>query len=229
MSKTLATIADSNTGSNIDVIEEDDGSVTFVAGATLDGDGANGQSGEPPCYAPASYAGSTLDVIANAGHPGAWWGIVTDTGKPNGTPIVQCDDDPKPGAYVSVTALNLPDADGEALSDSAPSKYVDSATVPYISLPKLVIQRASGVVLGCRCVVTNTKNDITVEGVVADSGSNDHIGEISLACAKAIGLPIGKLPHQANGGGTGKTIIDYRFFPGAAALVNDVAYPLLHS
>jgi hypothetical protein len=229
VSKTIATIADSNTGTNIDVIEEDDGSVTFVAGATLDGDGANGQSGEAPCYAPASYAGSTLDVIANAGHPGEWWGVVTDTGKPAGTPLVQGEDDPKPGAYVSVTALNLPDAEGNGLPDRSPFKYVDSATVPYISLPKLVIQRASGVVLGCRCVVTNSKNNATVEGVVADSGNNDHIGEISLACAKTIGLPIGKPPHQANGGGTDKAVIDYRFFPGTAATVDGITYPLRHS
>ena len=229
MSQTIATIVDSNTGTDVDVIEEDDGSVTFIAGATLDGDGANGQSGEPPCYAPASYAGSTLDVIGNAGHPGEWWGVVTDTGKPDGTPLVQGDDDPKPGAYISVTALNLRGDNGQALPDRSPFKYVDSTGVPYISLPKLVIQRASGVVLGCRCVVTNSKNDAAVEGVVADSGNNDHIGEISLACAKAIGLPIGKPPHQANRGGTDKAVIHYQFFPGTAATVDGVTYPLQHS
>jgi hypothetical protein len=39
-----------------DIIEQDDGSVTFSAGATLDGDGANGQFGGPPCYAPSTYS-----------------------------------------------------------------------------------------------------------------------------------------------------------------------------
>jgi hypothetical protein len=78
-----------------DIIEQDDGSVTFSAGATLDGDGANGQfGGEPPCYAPASYHGTTLDVIGNAGHPGNWYGVVTDTGDETGMPIVQKATDP---------------------------------------------------------------------------------------------------------------------------------------
>ena len=83
MSKTIGNIKGS------DIVEEDDKSVTFTAGAQLDGDGANGQFGEPPCYAPASYQGKTLDLLANAGSPGNWYGVVTDTGKNNGTPIVQ--------------------------------------------------------------------------------------------------------------------------------------------
>ncbi|HEY4255968.1 MAG TPA: hypothetical protein VGM66_02010 [Candidatus Udaeobacter sp.] len=61
MSRLIGTIEGS------DIVEEDDKSVTFTAGSQLDGDGANGQFGEPPCYAPASYNGQTLDVLANAG------------------------------------------------------------------------------------------------------------------------------------------------------------------
>ena len=225
MSTTIATIADSNTGLNVDVIQADDGSVTFVAGATLDGDGASGQAGHSPCYAPEGYNGPTLDVIGNAGVPGNWWGIATDNGQPDGTPVVQGGNDPAPGAYVSTTALNLVGADGQELPDQSPFKYVDSATVPYISLPEIVIQRASGVVVGCRCVVTNSENGSSVEGVVADSGGDDHIGEISVACAKALGLPTGS-PHEADGGGTSQPVIRYQFFPGTAAMVNGVTYPL---
>lgn len=225
MSTTIATIADSTTGLNIDVIQGDDGSVTFVGGATLDGDGANGQAGLPPCYAPESYNGVTLDVIGNAGTPGNWWGVVTDNGQANGTPIVQGGGDPAPGAFVSTTALNVPGADGQELHDSSPFKYVDSATVAYVSLPEIVIERAQGVVVGCRCVVTNSENGTSVEGVVADSGSEDHIGEISVACAKALGLPVGN-HHEADGGGTTRPVIHYQFFPGTAAMVNGVTYPL---
>jgi len=184
MSTTIATISDSNSGLQIEVVQEDDGSVTFLAGATLDGDGANGQAGQAPCYAPPSYGGPTLDAILNAGHPGNWWGVVTDNGQANGTPIVQGQGDPAPGAFVSMTTLNLFGVDGAALSDSSPFKYVDSATVPYISLPEIVIQSARGVVVGCRCVLTHKVNGSSVVGVVADSGGNDHIGEISVACAK---------------------------------------------
>lgn len=228
MSTTIATIADSTTGLNIEVVQEDDGSVSFLAGATLDGDGANGQAGQPPCYAPPSFDGATLDVIANAGHPGNWWGVVTDNGQESGTPIVQEEDDPAPGAFISATALNLFDENGGGLPDRSPFKYVDSATVPYISLPHIVIQNARGVVVGCRCVVTNSRTGQTVEGVVADSGNNDHIGEISVACAKAIGIPVGK-PHEANGGGTNQPIVQYEFFPDTAAEVNGVTYPLQSS
>ena len=72
-----------------DIVEQDDLSVVFSAGATLDGDGANGQFGGMPCYAPESFHKGTLDVLANAGHPGNWFGVVTDNGKATGTPIVQ--------------------------------------------------------------------------------------------------------------------------------------------
>jgi len=77
-----------------DIVEQDDKSVTFTAAARLDGDGANGQFGQPPCYAPASFTGKTLDVLANAGGPGNWFGVVTDTGKTDGTPVVQGPQDP---------------------------------------------------------------------------------------------------------------------------------------
>jgi hypothetical protein len=52
------------------IVEQDDKSVTFTAAGRLDGDGANGQFGQPPCYAPLGYPGKTLDVLDNAGHEG---------------------------------------------------------------------------------------------------------------------------------------------------------------
>ena len=45
-------------------------------------------------------------------------------------------------------------------------------------------------VLGCRVVVTNTGNGRSVEAVVADRGPSKKLGEISLACARAIGVPV---------------------------------------
>lgn len=103
-----------------DIVEQDDKSVTFTAAAQLDGDGANGQFGQPPCYAPESFTGKTLDVLASAGRPGNWFGVVTDTGKKDGTPVVQGAQDPCPGAYVSATSLHLPGPDGKPLRDSSP-------------------------------------------------------------------------------------------------------------
>ena len=212
-----------------DIVEEDDGSVTFAAGAQLDGDGANGQFGEPPCYAPKSYAGKTLDVLANAGGPGNWFGVVTDTGEEDGHPVVQGSGDPCPGAFVSATSLHLPGKDGKLLPRSSPFKYVDSATVPFVVVPPMIIRGVAGVVMGCRAVVTNTKNGKSVEAVVADGGPSNKLGEISLACAKAIGVPAGEgSTHPANSGGVDADshIIHYRLFPGVAAMVNGVTYPL---
>jgi hypothetical protein len=211
-----------------DIVEEDDGSVTFSSGATLDGDGANGQFGGDPCYAPATYNGRTLDDLRNAGGPGNWFGVVTDNGQPNGRPVVQGNADPKPGAFVSATSLHLRDASGNPLPASSPFKYVDSATVPFIVVPPLIGHGVEGIVMGCRAVVTNTRNGRSIEAVVADGGPKNHLGEISLACAQAIGVPIGGGAHPANGGGA-ESGIDYELFPGVAAVINGVTYPLQHS
>jgi len=199
--------------------------VTFFAGATLDGDGACGQFGGLPCYAPASYGGKTLDVLLNAGCPGNWNGIVTDD---FGIPIIQGPGDPCPGAYVSATSLYLLSEEGEDLPDCSPFKYVDSATVPFIVVPPMIIRGVAGIVMGCRCVVTNTRNRRRVVAVVADCGPKDHLGEISIACAKAIGIPIGK-NYPANGGGALAPSIKYQLFPGIPAVVKGIRYPLRSS
>jgi hypothetical protein len=211
-----------------DIIELDDGSVRFFAGATIDGDGANGQFGQPPCYAPASYHGQTLDVIGNAGRPGNWFGVVTDTGDEKGTPLIQKATHPCPGAHISATSLHLPDKNGQSLPDSSPFKYVDSATVPFIVVPPMIANGVSGIVLGCRCLVTNSKTGKTTEAVVADIGPSNHLGEISVACAKAIGVSTGTT-HSANGGGAASPTIRYQLFPGTAAVINGVTYPLQRS
>jgi hypothetical protein len=220
--RTIGTVGGNN------IVEQDDGSVTFSAGAMLQGCGANGQFGGLPCYAPASYRGGTLDILENAGRPGNWFGIVTDTGEVTGEPIVQGENDPCPGAYVSVTSLHLFDQNGNRLPNSSPFKYVDSATVPFIAVPPMVIRGVAGVVLGCRCAVTNTRTGQSVEAVVADIGPKQHLGEISVACAQAIGVPIGTI-HPAMGEGAPSASIYYQLFPGTAAVVNGVTYPLEHS
>src|SRR5437763_12004900 len=181
-----------------DIVEEDDGSVTFAAGAQLDGDGANGQFGEPPCYAPKSYAGKTLDVLANAGGPGNWFGVVTDTGEEDGHPVVQGSGDPCPGAFVSATSLHLPGKDGKLLPRSSPFKYVDSATVPFVVVPPMIIRGVAGVVMGCRAVVTNTKNGKSVESVVAVAALPYKLGALIMVCAKPIGFaPVAGTPLLA--------------------------------
>jgi hypothetical protein len=51
----------------------------------------------------------------------------------------------------------------------------------------------------------------------------------NIACAKAIGVPAGEgAKHPANSGGIDASshVIHYRLFPGVAAVVNSVTYPL---
>jgi hypothetical protein len=220
----VTTIQDQTNGQSIVVTEQDDLSVTYTSGATIDGDGANGQAGGLPCYAPAGYQGGTLDKLGNAGTTGDWWGVVTDNGQANGNPILQKATDPRPGAYVSATALALLASDGSGLPDSSPFKYVDAATVPFISVPKAVVDGVGGTVVGCQATVTFNGN--TVPAVVADTGSNDHIGEISYACAIALGIPVGPPPYPANGGGAAYPAVSYVVIPGKAAVVNGIQYPL---
>lgn len=220
--KLLATIQDS------EITLQNDGSVTFAAGAALDGDGANGQFGQPPCYAPKSYRGPTLDVLGNAGRPGNWYGVVTDTSDGRGTPLVQAGDDPCPGAYISSTSLHLQARDGGRLPNSSPFKYVDSATVPFVVVPPQIIRETPGIVLGCRCVVTNTANGRSTAAVVADVGPRTHLGEISVACAQALGIRTVGL-HPANGSGAESPSIRYQVFPGVPAEVNGVTYRLQES
>lgn len=198
-----------------------DGSVIFTSGATLDGDGANGQFGGPPCYAPIGYKGVTLDVIGNAGGPGNWYGVVTDA---KGHPFVQTSDDPCPGAHVSATSLHLPWPGGNARSARDPFKYVDSSTVPFIVVPPMIVKSVKGIVMGCRATVTNSHTGQTVEAVVGDGGPRDHLGEISVACARAIGVPTGGR-FAANSGGADSGI-HYQIWPGVPAVVNGVTYPL---
>ena len=89
----------------------------------------------------------------------------------------------------------------------------------------MIIRGVAGIVLGCRCVVTNTITGESVEAVVADVRPARHLGEISVACAKAIGIPVGRT-HPASTGGAPSPTIHYQLFPGIAAVVNGVTYPL---
>jgi len=93
----------------------------------------------------------------------------------------------------------------------------------------MVIAGVQGVVPGCRVVVT-TANGRSVEAVVADTWPSNKLGEISLPCARAIGVPVdASSRHPANSGGTASHTIHYQLVPGTAAIVNGVRYPLQHS
>ena len=68
-----------------------------------------------------------------------------------------------------------------------------------------------------RC--TNIKNGHTTDAVVGDIGPRDKLGEVSVACAAALGIDPSPTP-----GGTSAHIIHYSLNPGLAAVVNGKRY-----
>lgn len=153
------------------VMRRDDGRLAFVAGLQIDADGS------PRAYHP---RGKGLDYLANAGKPGNWWGIATDS---KGQPYVQGADDPAPGFYVSTTALQR-----TGFPKSDPRRYIDSETVPYFVLP-LDRYKKWGVKLGAEALVTNLANGKSCTAILADLGPKGKLGEGSIALARALGVP----------------------------------------
>jgi len=195
-----------------------DGSYTTApAGMTIDGDGANGQTGGVPVYAPAGFTPEPLDFLANAGKPGNWFGVVTDTGKRDGNPVEQTATGPAPGAFVSATSYRWP-----TLARTDPLAYVDAASIPYIVLPSHWRQLAVGVVLGCKATVKDLKTGKVLDAAgVLDFGPKSKLGEASIACAKFFGIP-----SSPKNGGTPEKRFVYTFFPGVAAVINGITYQL---
>lgn len=183
--------------------QADDNSYSFTAAMSCDGDGANGHDGSGrACYGP--HGTNPLDFLANAGHPGDWWGVVTNE---HGEPVRQTDNDPAPGYYISNTSYER-----KEFGKFNPDRYVDSATEFFIVVPKHWRRDIPGVVLGCKALVTDTRTGTAVDAVVADFGPSGHLGEASMAVCRALGL--GDSPKN---GGSESPHYRYQFWPDVAA------------
>lgn len=211
MSRLLCTIEDVNVFQ-----EEDSGRVHYIAKAAVDADGANGQNGHQAAYrddnkGSEDLANGGMKIVSGVPIFSADWGkdIVLTSG---GFPLVFPN-----GVIPSRTAYRFKDK-----SSDDPEAYVDAETIPYCVVSPLIRNAAKGVVLGCRCVMTNTENGKSVEGVVADIGPKKKIGELSIAAGRALGLN----PSPRNGG-TEDKIIHYQFWPGMPATVGGVKFDLI--
>ncbi len=160
----------------------------YVAEMSIDADGS------PHAYHKDSDKG--LDHLANAGRPGNWWALVTAK---NGKPGTQKPEDPAPGFYISTTALTDP-----ARAETDPRRYVDSETIPYFVLPG---KHRTDAQLGDLGVIVNLKNRKSVGAIFADIGPTNHLGEASIAAAKALEIP--ESPRR--GGASGDVF--YLVFP----------------
>lgn len=166
----------------------------FSCGMAIDADGA-----------PDAYHRDNLgtDYLANAGKPGNWWGIATNTGKPSGEPFIQGKNDPHPGFYVSQTSLF-----DRTKKRNNPERYVNANEIPYIMLSR---DRAWGAKLGDYAIVVNSKNGQQSPAIVAEIGAKNRIGEGSIALAKS--LDINASPRV---GGVEDGIV-YLVFPGSGS------------
>jgi hypothetical protein len=188
--------------------------VTFTADADIDADGANGQNGARAAYM-ADDSGS--EALANGGM-GIRHGEVVGIANWFKDIVVVANGKPKifpGGVIVSKTAYLIR---GE--KDDTPNRYVDSETVPYIVVPPVIINKTRGIVRGCFARVTYKGK--SVDCMVGDVGPRNKIGEISIAAARAVGIPA-----SPRSGGEDRKIVQYEIFPGRKVTINGVTYPLM--
>jgi hypothetical protein len=91
----------------------------------------------------------------------------------------------------------------------------------YIVVPPAIRNGVAGVVIGCLANVTNTLNGKHTAAVVGDIGPHKKLGEISCACASAIGLD----PSPVDGG-VDDHVIEYIIWPDIPAIVDGTYYKL---
>jgi len=203
MSRTLGTITAE--GFTSQIVEEPDGRVHFLADADIDADGANGQDGAPAAY---KNDDSGTELLANGGMRVLHGKVVCAQSWARSIVILGPDNEPMvfPGGVIaSMTWYRHP---GKNRAD--PSAYVDAETVPYIVVPPLVVQQTAGVVRGCRARASYKGK--SVDCVVADLGPARKVGELSIAAARALGIP-----SSPRSGGTEKQEVLYELWPGEAA------------
>lgn len=187
----------------IEVTQDEHGTVTWTSGADIDADGANGQTGGPFAYRYPQNNG--LDKLENAGWPNDdWTNVLYNDG--TGHPLTDGS-----GNAFSRTSLVLRD-------QPIAFRAVDAYSVPYVVVNPHVRLNSRGVVLGCLATVTYGPK--MIQAVVADVSGGGTIGEISIAAAKALGID----PSPLSGGTPDN--VTFSLYPGTAAVLGDVTYPL---
>lgn len=91
----------------------------------------------------------------------------------------------------------------------------------YIVIPPSVQACTDKILLGCQAWVCNKKTGACTAAVVGDIGPRKKLGEISVACAKALGINA-----SPTSGGEDAHVIEYTITPGTPAEVNGKVYKL---
>ena len=184
-----------------------DGSeMKFTAGMACCSDGS------PTSYGPNNKGD---DYTANAGHPGNWWGVVTDS---KGNPIIQSGrkpEQPHKGYYVSCTAYFREDYPNFDVR-----KWLDARNILYVVVPSDIRSKVGPVVLGCRATVE--RDGKIIECVTGELGPKGELGEASQAVCRAF-----ELRDNPRNGGSSSPKFTYRIYPGVAANVNGEQFRLI--
>jgi len=167
---------------NATVFKLDSNVVGFVSEMTIDIDGS------PRAYNPQDTGIDALASAGGAGHLSK--AVIVFKGN---NPYIQKSTDPFPGYFLSQTALT-----DKRFADTNYRRYVNSDSIPYISLPFNMFTNAK---LGDIVFVFNKKTNKSAFAIVADKGDNTHIGEGSMALAAALGIKLAfsKKKHQVIG------------------------------
>lgn len=146
------------------------GVVFYEGGLAIDADGS------PRAYGPNNTG---LDWTADAGKPGNWYGVITDS---TGKPAIQGAGAPYPGMYISTTALQ---DHSKSLTDT--ERYVDAEKVNYISVASDLI-KLYGIKMGDLAAVYYRNTNTLCSAVCADVGPKSSYGEGSMALASQLGM-----------------------------------------
>jgi hypothetical protein len=176
----------------VPLYRDDKGAVCFRAGFMINADGS------PHAYAPEGSGLPALDYLGNAGSPGNWWGIATDSW---GKPYLQAAWHPAPGFYVSTTALC-----DSAFPADHPSRYVDSERYSFCVIPG----GTNFAKLGDVGLAYNQTSGDNMYFAVGDIGPKTKIGEGSMLLARCLGLN-----SDPKKGGAEQRIINYVILPGS--------------
>jgi hypothetical protein len=140
------------------------------------------------------------------------------------TPVVLCSDI----SYL-LWGEAMIDSDGTGSSHGDPDQQAQTSYEPYLNadldkyivLPPQLFAGVKPMVLGCKVEVLNLTNGLYTDAVVGDQGPSLKIGEMSIATAKALGIP----SSPTTGGVSTHTLL-YRIYPGIPARVGNKVYSL---
>jgi hypothetical protein len=131
----------------------------------------------------------------------------------NGVPLIQGSGDPKPGFFISTTALRQP-----GIPADKPAAYLDSNEIPFVVIPSTwQTQAYQGLGLGDYAAVFRKSTRALSFAIVGDLGPRKKLGEGSVA----LHLALGNDPFQTRNGvrrarkGIAGRDVVYLLFPGS--------------